>query len=77
MAAKYQLPPQFEIPEEQMTELRERIIRYRASMGMVNSMHKQGILDDQDYKEAEALMAEKYGLSDKSLYRYREPPKEE
>ena len=48
---------------------RVNLERYQASMMMVLSLFKQGIIDEKDYKKSESFFAKKYCINKDNLYR--------
>ena len=50
-------------------EYRQRLEQYLSSMAQAKSMLERGIITDEDYRKTEALMAEKYGLKSRNIYR--------
>ena len=67
------IPPEFRKSKEELDEYQERVVKYLASMSMFREMYKRGILDKADFAVCDKVMAEKYGLSDNSIYRYSDP----
>lgn len=67
------IPEQFRKSKEELDEYQERVVRYLASMNMFREMYRKGILDKADFAVCDKVMAEKYGLSDNSIYRYSDP----
>ncbi len=68
-----QIPQEFRASNEELDEYRENVIRYMTSMAVVKNMYKQGIVDKDDFTICDKLMADKYGISDKSIYRCKDP----
>lgn len=71
--ARTPLPPEGRLPKEQVEAYEKRVQTYLASMALVKDMYVKGILDKADYAKCEALMAEKYGIPDISIYRHSDP----
>lgn len=46
-----------------MSEYREQLIAYRASMSLAESMLTKGIITEREYAKIDRIIAEKYGLS--------------
>lgn len=67
------LPEQFRTPKEDLAAYRESVTHYLTSMCLVKEMYSQGIIDKDDFATCEDLMAQKYGLSEKSIYRHPDP----
>ena len=55
--------------EKQPDDLRTRLLRYRTSTTIFNSMVKNGILTEADYQKCCDILAEKYGISLCSIFR--------
>lgn len=49
--------------------MKDDIIDYIAAMVQAKKMLEKGIIDSDDYSTIETLMARKYGLSDRSIFR--------
>ena len=49
--------------------MKDDLINYIATMVQAKTMLKKGIITSDDYTTIEILMAKKYGLSDKSIFR--------
>lgn len=47
----------------------ERLLRYRVSLSVLASMHKNGVLTDADYRKSCDILADKYGLDLCSIFR--------
>ena len=50
-------------------EYRARLEQYLSSMMQLKIMRTKGILTDADYKRVERVIAQKYGLEDRNIYR--------
>ena len=49
--------------------MKDNLINYIAAMVQAKAMLGKGIITSDDYSTIEILMAKKYGLSDKSIFR--------
>ena len=55
--------------EKQPDDLQTRLLHYRTSTTIFNSMVKNGILTEADYQKCCDILAEKYGISLCSIFR--------
>ncbi len=51
-----------------MDDYQERIVSYRLSLGMAQSMLKRGIISEKDYEEIRRFLAGKYGIDLSSIF---------
>lgn len=51
-------------------ELKDRVARYQFSMSMARTMLARGILTDEKYREIDAMMTKRHGLSSSTIYRF-------
>lgn len=49
--------------------LENTLLRYRSSLAILDSMYKQGVLSAKDHRKSCDLLADKYGLSLRSIFR--------
>lgn len=52
-----------------MSDFVKRLEAYHMAMGIARSLLAKGIISADDYKRIEGVMAEKYGLSKRSIFR--------
>lgn len=59
-----------------IVEYRERVAQYTLSITVFKQLFKENpdLFGEEEWKQAETLLAENYGLSDLSLYRQKELP---
>ena len=59
-----------------IVEYRERVAQYTLSLTVFKQLFKENpdLFGEEEWKQAETLLAENYGLSDLSLYRQKELP---
>lgn len=50
-------------------KLFDRIVMYKATMNLVRSMVKEGLVSEEEYSEIDRIFASKYGLELSVLYR--------
>ena len=50
-------------------ELRNRIIQYRTAMSIIKEMLREGIIDEEDYRQMDSIIAEKCGLKSTTIFR--------
>ena len=51
-----------------MDDYQKRIVSYRLSLGMVQSMLEKGIITEKDYAEIRRVLAGKYGIDLSSIF---------
>lgn len=73
MAQNPGIPEQFKPTKEETDAYRDKVVRYLTSMAMFKEMYHKELIDKSDYAEMEKMMATKYGISDKSIYRHSDP----
>ncbi len=49
--------------------MKDNIIDYKIAVSIFRNFHKQGLLTDEEFRDAEVLLAEKYGISLCSIFR--------
>ena len=54
---------------EMTEELRNKIIQYRTAMSIIKGMLHEGIIDDEDYRQMDSIIAEKCGLKSTTIFR--------
>lgn len=64
---------EFQSTKEELDAYRERLVHYMTAIDVAIQMYKEGIINEDDYTKCEKIMAEKYGISDISVYRRRDP----
>ena len=67
------IPEEFQSTREELDAYREQIVRYLTAINVTIQMYKKGIINMDDYAKCEKMMAEKYGISDISVFRRRDP----
>lgn len=67
------IPEEFQSTKEELNAYFDQVIRYLAAINLAMQMYKEGIINISEYAECEKLMADKYGISDISIYRRRDP----
>ena len=63
------LPQLGERRTEMTEELRNRIIQYRTAMSIIKGMLREGIIDEEDYRQMDSIIAEKCGLKSTTIFR--------
>ena len=62
--------------KEDMRILETRRFNYTLTMVYMDTMYRNGLLDDDDYEKCHDAIGEKYGFDRDSLFRWNGPPKE-
>ena len=44
-------------------DFKDKLVDFRTSMALVNSMYLQGIINEQDYEKASEIVAKRVGIS--------------
>lgn len=65
-AAAVMMPP---VEKRLQLVLDGKLLRYRSSLSILDSMYKQGVLSAKDYRKSCDILADKYGLSLCSIFR--------
>lgn len=65
-AAAVMMPP---VEKQPQLALDGKLLRYRSSLAVLDSMCKQGILSARDHRKSCDILADKYGLSLCSIFR--------
>ena len=67
------IPPEM---EKQVKESWSKVQSYTLSIALLKQLFRTnpGVFDEEDWKKAEAALAEKYGLTEISIFRQRETP---
>ena len=53
-----------------MDELYQRLTAYQTAMSLARNMLRQGIISEDDYCKIDTIIAQKYGVSSCSIFRY-------
>lgn len=52
-----------------MDELKRKVAAYQFAMSFARSMLSQGLISEEEYREIDTIMTEKYGLSSSTICR--------
>lgn len=67
------LPENLRPKKEDLDAQRKRVTEYQTAMCLIKEMYSKGVINKADYVVSEAKIAEQYGLSDKSIFRFYDP----
>ena len=56
-----------------MDELYQRLTAYQTAMTLARNMLQQGIINEDDYRKIDTIIAKKHGVSSCSIFRFESP----
>ena len=56
-----------------MDELYQRLTAYQTAMTLARNMLQQGIINEDDYRKIDTIIAKKHGISSCSIFRFESP----
>ena len=56
-----------------MDELYQRLTAYQTAMTLARNMLRQGIINEDDYRKIDTIIAKKHGISSCSIFHFESP----
>ena len=56
-----------------MDELYQRLTAYQTAMTLARNMLQRGIINEDDYRKIDTIVAKKHGVSSCSIFRFESP----